>query len=462
VYRGESCDVTLCMFFDTSSSVLKYLKVYPFLMMMLATATVQPNIKALTSELWKNAEEYIMFRIAKRVQELTPSLTERGLKPLMLSMGAPTGQPPRALKDALIEALDQTGMHTYSTPRGELYFREAVAQRMQQRFGVTVDPNKEVFSLVGSKEGLANMFRGLITPNLDPQAQDIILAPDPGYASYVDSIQGAGGRAFPIALTPENNYTPDMNTVLEQVKAAGLDPKRIKAVIVNYPSNPLGAMCDLAYYEHVVAFCRTHNYLLISDNAYADLYFEGSPVPNSVLEVEGAKDIAIEFHSLSKPYCTTGWRIGFAVGNPDAIQLLGTVKSTVDSGLFKVMQKAGAFALLSHECEAFVKEANAQYAKAHELTFNGFVQTLGWPAELLRKPQATFYFWLPIPPRYTNCQQFTTELLEQAGIVAVPGTAFGQYGEGFVRLSIVLPLEQLQEMIDRMLAKGFTYQGTAS
>lgn len=423
---------------------------------MTQTSTA-PNVKALTSEIWRDAEEYIMFRIAKRVAELTPSLTERGRKPLMLSMGAPVAPPPQILMDRFIAALGEPGMHTYSTPRGEQFFRDAVATRMQQRFGVSVDANKEVFSLIGSKEGLANMFRGLITPRSNPKDQDILLYPDPGYASYVDSIRGAGGLAYPIPLLPENNYTPDMETVRAQLIADGYDFGKVKAVIMNYPSNPLGAMCDLAYYQHVVDFCRKYNLLLISDNAYADLAFEGASTPHSVLEAQGAREVAIEFHSLSKPYCTTGWRMGFAVGNADAIQLLGTVKSTVDSGLFKPIQKAAAFALTSPECDAFIKETNKTYAVNQQIVLRGLVDRLGWPAEKLNVPKATFYFWLPMPPRYNNCADFATDLLEKSGIVVVPGTGFGRYGEGYVRLSLVLQPAQLEEMIERMAQDGFTY-----
>jgi LL-diaminopimelate aminotransferase len=300
------------------------------------------------------------------------------------------------------------------------------------------------------------MFRALITPKFDPLEKDIILTPDPGYASYVDSIEIAGGHSYPVLLTPENRYLPSYCEAFKQLEKEGYNPDNVKALILNYPSNPIGATAPFSYFEETVAFAREHNILVISDVAYSEMVFPGEEKPHSILEVPGAKDIAVEFHSLSKPYAITGWRLGFAVGHRDAVGILETVKSTLDSGLFKALQKAAAFALGSPECDQFIADMNTVYEANQNLMLDGF-KRLGWPIEEINPPRATFYLWLPIPPRYDSCERFANELLETSGIVVVPGTAFGKGGEGFVRLSLVNPVHELKEVIDRMETDGFRY-----
>jgi LL-diaminopimelate aminotransferase len=419
-------------------------------------ALSEPNIKKLYSSACANMETYIMFRIAQRVAELTPALEQKGRPPLKMSIGAPTVDPPRALIDQFKQYLDEPGIHTYSVPKGEKYFRDAVTARMKSRFGVEINPNTEVCSLIGSKEGLANIFRAIITPKQDPLEKDIILTPDPGYASYVDAIQIAGGMSYPVFLTPENNYLPSFRDVLHKIQYQGYSASNVKALILNYPSNPIGATAPLSYYEETIAFAREHNILVISDLAYSEMYFGGEEPPHSILEVPGAKDIAIEFHSFSKPYAITGWRLGFAVGHPDAVGILETVKSTLDSGLFKALQKAAAFALGSPECDQFIRDMNKVYEENQAFMLDGF-KRLGWPIDQMSPPRATFYLWLPIPPRYKSCEQFTTDLLEKSGIVAVPGTAFGKGGEGFMRLSLVTPRHELEQVLQRMEEDGFRF-----
>lgn len=414
------------------------------------------SVKSLYSDACRNMETYIMFRIAARVAELTPELEKKGRPPLKMSIGAPTVEPPKALMDYFIKTLSEPGIHTYSVPKGEKFFLDAVAKRMKTRFGVDVNPASEVTSLIGSKEGLANMFRAIITPQAAEQDKEIILTPDPGYASYVDAIQIAGGVSYPTPLTLENNYLPDLEQAVENLKRDGYDPAKIKAVIINYPSNPIGATAPFEYLEQVVAFARKHRILLISDIAYSEMYFDGETPPRSVLEVPGAKDVAVEFHSLSKPYAMTGWRVGFAVGNADAVGILAKVKGTMDSGIWRAVQKTAAFALTSPECDAYIRENNKMYAENQRVMLAGF-KRLGWPIEELNPPKATFYLWLPIPRNYQSCEKFAEDVLEKSGVVLVPGTAFGKTGEGFVRLSLVTPQHELEAVINRFEQDGFLY-----
>ncbi len=413
-------------------------------------------MKELFNKYVQEIETYIMVQIKQRTLELTPELTAKNRAPISLDIGAPTDNPPRFVIEKLKEALDMDGMHKYSTPKGEAFFLEAVAKRMKNRFGVDVDPKTEICSLIGSKEGLANIVRELINPTENIKDKEIILVPDPGYASYSQMLMVSGGLAYPIPLTIENNYMPDLEDVLVSLKKDGYDEKKVKAVIINYPNNPLGATAPKEYYEKVVAFCKKHRILLISDAAYCDMYFDEDKKPISALEIEGAKDVTLEFHSLSKPYAMTGWRLGWVCGNKEALAMFAKQKSTIDTGLFKALQYAAAQILNSKEGDDYIKQANTNFKEKQQILVNG-LKKLGWNDKNFVIPQATFYLWLPISRKYKTSKEFTTALLEKSGIVAVPGDAFGQYGEGYARISIVAPKEKLHEVIERMEKDGFTY-----
>ncbi len=413
-------------------------------------------MKELFNKYVQEIETYIMVQIKQRTLELTPELKAKGRAPISLDIGAPTDTPPKYVIDKLKEALDMEGMHRYSTPKGEAFFLEAVAKRMKNRFGVDVDPKTEICSLIGSKEGLANIVRELINPAENEKDKEIILVPDPGYASYSQMLLVSGGLAYPIPLTMENNFMPDLEEVLDSLKKDGYDEKKVKAVIINYPNNPLGATATKEYYKKVVDFCKKHHYLLISDAAYSDMYFEEGKKPCSALEVEGAKDVTLEFYSFSKPYAMTGWRLGWVCGNKEALGMFAKQKSTIDTGLFKALQYAAASVLNSEEGEEYIKKANKGFKEKQTILVEGF-KKLGWNEKDFVVPDATFYLWIPIPKRYKTSREFTAALLETSGIVAVPGDAFGKYGEGYARISIVAPKEQLHEVIARMEKDGFTY-----
>ena len=399
-------------------------------------------------------DTYIMFKLKEQTAKLEPELTARNRAPISLSMGAPTANPPKVLVERLKEILDEDGIHTYSTPKGESYFRKAVALRMKNRFGVDMDPDKEIFSLVGSKEGISNLIRFLITQK--DTDKDIIMVPDPCYASYFQFIQCAGGLAYHVPLTKENNYMPDLDKVYEKFIQDGYNPDNLKALIINYPNNPLGVSATREYVQSAVDFCKKHKILLISDLAYSDLYFSDDEKPFSVFELKDAKDIAVEFHSFSKPYAVTGWRLGWVCGNEFVVQRFGKGKSTIDNGIFKALQKAAADVLNSKEGDEYIAEMNEGYKRKQAILVKGFKE-LGWNIDEKKVPHTTFYLWLPIPRKYTNAFDFCADLLEKSGIVTVPGNAFGSHGEGYFRVSFVCSDEQLQEVIDRMKSDGFTY-----
>lgn len=401
-------------------------------------------------------DTYIMFKLKEKTEQLKPDLIKRNRAPISLSMGAPTAAPPKELLDKLKEVLDEDGIHLYSTPKGEAYFRKAIAERMKNRFGVELNPDTEIFSLMGSKEGIANLVRFLITPKENRLEKDIILVPDPGYASYLQFVQCSGGIAYPMPLTYENDFKPNLDEIFDKLTKDGYNPDNVKALIINYPNNPLGVSTTKEYAKSVIDFCKKHEILLISDAAYCDLYFDEKEKPFSIFELDGAKDIAVEFFSLSKPYAITGWRLGWVCGNPEIVQRLGKGKSTIDNGIFKALQKACAYILNSEAGDRYIEEGNKNYKHKQAIIVKGFKE-LGWPIDEAKVPHTTFYLWLPIPERYSSAFDFCADVLEKSGVVLVPGNAFGAHGEGFFRLSFVCSDEQLQEVIDRFKADGFYF-----
>jgi len=401
-------------------------------------------------------DTYIMVKLKEKTAQLAEKLTQKNRAPIALSMGAPTSSPPQALIDKLKEFLTEDNIHTYSVTRGESYFRQACAQRMKNCFGVNIDPDKEVCSVLGAKDGLANLIRFIINPKHEDKEKDIILIPDPGYASYSQMVKCSGGLAYSMPLTEENDYQPNLDDVLFELKENGYDEKKIKAVIINYPNNPLGVMASRSYVQSVIEFCKKHDILLISDAAYCDLYYDENEKPFSVFEFKGAKDIAVEMYTLSKPYAITGWRLGWLCGNSEVVARFAKGKSTIDNGICKAFQKACAYIMTSSEGDEYIEHANAAYKHKQSIMLKG-LKELGWPIEELKIPNTTFYLWLPIPRKYDNSTKFCEDLLEKSGVVIVPGSAFGKYGEGYFRISYVCSDAKLQEVIDRMKADGFRF-----
>lgn len=404
----------------------------------------------------QSLETYIMFQIKQEAARLKPELEAKNRAPIFLSMGAPVQAPPEFVINKLKEVLDTEGIHTYSSPKGETYFLEAAAKRMKARFGVDLDPKTEIFSLIGSKEGLANFIRALCNPAQNDKEKDIILIPNPGYASYKEMIRTNGGLGYSMPLNKENNYMPDFNKIWENLKNDSYDDKKVKALMINYPSNPLGATCSLDYIQSAVDFCKEKGIILISDAAYCDLYFDENNKPHSVFEAKGAKDVAVEFYSFSKPYAMTGWRLGWICGNKEAVGIFGKLKSTIDTGLFKALQKSAADVLNSKEGDEYIKDSCKAFKQKQMIMVQGF-KDLGWEIKDEDIPSATFYLWLPIPERYKTSAEFTADLLKTSGIVAVPGSGFGEEGEGYFRISAVATDEKLKEVIQRMKEDGFHF-----
>lgn len=378
---------------------------------------------------------YLFAEIDRKRQELVA----QGVDIINMGAGDPDQPTPERILKAMHTALDDPANHSYPPYQGLAEFRQAAGKWMERRFGVSgLNPDTEIISAIGAKEAIHNTFLAFVEPG------DYTLIPDPGYPVYRSGTIFAGGEPFVMPLTPENHFLPDLKAIPESVA------QQAKLLWVNYPNNPTGALASLAYFEELVAFCRHYQILLCHDHAYSEIAYDGYQPP-SVLQVPGALDVAIEFHSLSKSYNMTGWRIGFVVGNAVGIQGLRQVKSNVDSGVFKAIQKTAITAFDSTPAE--IQPMISLYQKRRDLLVAG-LKSLGWS---IAPPKATLYIWAPVPPGYTS-QEFVSLLLEQCGIIVPPGNAYGKNGEGFFRIAITLEEQRILEAIARMKAAGIRYQ----
>lgn len=402
----------------------------------------------------QNMKNYIMFEIKARQNELSEMLKEKNRAPIALSMGAPVDKIPEFAHKKMSEYMLIDSLHTYSTPKGEVKFLNAVSEYMKNRFSVDLNPKTQVVSLIGSKEGISNLIKALVNPKTNPDEQDVILTPAPGYASYSQMIRISGARSYGVELTKENNYQPNLDKVLDKYIKEGNDPKKIKALIINYPNNPLGCTCSFEYLQHCVDFCNKNNILLISDNAYCELYYDENYKPHSALECSGAMDCCIEMYSFSKSYAMTGWRMGWACGNELAITMLSRIKSTIDTGIFKVLQYIGADLLTSSEGQDYINSQNIKFKNKIQKFTDG-LKSLDYNIEM---PKAAFYLWLEIPKRFKDCEEFAAQMLEKSGIVIVPGIAFDKNATRHCRLSVVASDDDLAEVIRRMKEDGFEFE----
>ncbi|BAY91797.1 MULTISPECIES: pyridoxal phosphate-dependent aminotransferase [unclassified Tolypothrix] len=390
------------------------------------------------------------MQFAKRLEKIPPylfaeinrkrhELEAKGVDIINLAIGDPDKPTPAHILQAMHEAIDDAATHNYPPYQGTQEFREAAAKWMERRFGVAdLNPNTEVVCSIGSKEAIHNTFLAFV------ETGDYTLIPDPGYPVYRTATLFAGGEPYTMPLKAENKFLPDLNMIPEEIA------HKTKLLWINYPNNPTGAIATLDFFAELVAFCKQYDILLCHDNAYSEMAYDGYKPP-SVLEVPGAKDVAIEFHSLSKSYNMTGWRIGFAVGNPIGIKGLTQVKSNVDSGVFKAIQQSAIAAYSTNEAE--LQSLICVYQNRRDIIVTG-LQSLGWP---IQPPQATLYVWVPVPPGYTSTE-FVTLLLDKCGILVPPGNGYGTSGEGFFRIALTITDERMHEAIQRLKDAGIRYE----
>jgi LL-diaminopimelate aminotransferase len=366
----------------------------------------------------------------------------RGVDVINLGIGDPDQPTPAHVVKAMKDALDNPANHRYPPFGGTKEYREAAAAWCNKRFGIDVSADGETTSLIGSKEGIHNVIAAFVDPG------DISLIPDPAYPVYKSSTLLAGGTPHTMPLLEKNGFLADLDAIPEDVA------KKAKIMFLNYPNNPTAGVCDLAYLEKAVAFARKHDILFVHDLAYSEMAYDGYR-PHSVLEVPGAKDIAIELHSLSKAHNMTGWRIGFAIGNSYAIKALAQLKSNIDTDVFRAVQMAAIAAFNGPTDD--IERCNAVYKERRDVAVAGF-RKLGWKVDPIK---ATFYMWLPVPTGMTSAE-FCTMMLEEAGVVVPPGTAYGACGEGYFRLSLCTSKERLQEAFERMEKHSIRFDRNAA
>ena len=369
------------------------------------------------------------------IDEMKQQAVARGVDIINLGIGDPDLPTPDPILERMQQAVTDPQHHQYPSSSGMLSFRTAVAGWYQRRFKVTVDPKSEVVTLIGSKEGIGHVPMAFIDPG------DVVLVPSPGYPVYPVSASFAGGIAHEMPLLKQNGFLPDLDAIPPDVA------RKAKLMFLNSPNNPTSVIADTAFFSRVIAFAKEHHVIVCHDAAYSEIFYDGLR-PSSFLETEGAMDVGIEFHSLSKTFNMTGWRIGFAVGRAEVIAGLSQIKSNMDSGQFQAVQEAGITALESDD--RLTAGLRAIYQERRDVLVAG-LRNLGLEFDT---PPATFYVWIEVPKGYTSAS-FTAHLLEKAGIVTTPGNGFGAPGEGYIRMALTTTKERLAEAVDRLKQIGW-------
>jgi LL-diaminopimelate aminotransferase len=383
-------------------------------------------VKAERAGRLKNLPPYLFAEIDR----IKKKAVKDGRDIIDLGIGDPDKPTPIHIIERLYEAAKDPENHRYAMDMGLLKLRQGIASWYKRRFNVNLDPDTEVLPLIGSKEGIAHLPLAFINHG------DEALIPDPCYPPYKSGTILAGGVPYLMPLLAENDFLPDLEAVDYQVA------KRAKIMFLNYPNNPTAATATEEFYKKAIGYAEEHNIIICHDAAYSEMSYDGYK-PMSFLQVKGAKETGIEFHSLSKTYNMTGWRLGFACGNSDVISALRTVKSNIDSGIFQAVQFAGIMALETDP--AHIDKLNAMYQRRRDVLVDG-LNSIGWKVD---KPKATFYVWIPVPPGYTSNELVKT-LLEKTDIVTTPGIGFGPNGEGYIRMALTVPEDRLREAVDRI------------
>jgi LL-diaminopimelate aminotransferase len=379
----------------------------------------------------KTLPPYLFAAIDKMKQEAIA----RGVDIINLGIGDPDLPTPAPIIDSLAKAAKDPKHHQYPSYEGMLSFRKAVAGWYKRRFNVTLDPTNEVLTLIGSKEGIGHIHLAFVDPG------DIVLVPSPGYPVYPVGTGFSGGVSHIMPLTKANGFLPDLNAIPKDVA------RKAKLMWLNSPNNPTSVIMTKDYFKRAIEFALDNQIIICHDAAYSEIYYDGKR-PASFMEVDGAKDVGVEFHSLSKTYNMTGWRLGFVVGNKDVLAGLGKVKSNLDSGCFEAVQEAGITALGLDD--SVIDGIRTIYQERRDTLIPGLKQ-LGLEVDA---PPAAFYIWVTVPKGYTSTS-FTAHLLEKTGIVTTPGNGFGAPGEGYIRMTVCTTKERLAEAVERIKKVGF-------
>ncbi len=376
-----------------------------------------------------------------RLDELKARAREQGLDLIDLGMGNPDGSAPQPVIEAAIAALQNPANHGYPPFEGTASFRRAITSWYRRRYDVDLDPDSEALPLLGSKEGLTHLALAYVNPG------DLVLVPSPAYPAHFRGPLIAGGKIHNLILKPENDWLIDLGAIPDEVA------RQAKILYFNYPSNPTAATAPREFFQDIVAFARKHEILLVHDLCYAELAFDGYQ-PTSLLEIPGAKEIGVEFHTLSKTYNMAGWRVGFVVGNRHVIQGLRTLKTNLDYGIFAALQTAAETALQLPD--VYLHEVQNRYRRRRDFLIEGFGK-LGWN---IPKTKATMYLWMPCTVGMSSTD-FALNVLQQTGVVVTPGNAFGSAGEGYVRISLIAECDRLQEVLHRFKQANIRYSDEA-
>jgi len=376
-----------------------------------------------------------------RLEELKLRAREQGLDLIDLGMGNPDGPTPQPVVEAAIAALQNPANHGYPPFEGTASFRRTITDWYYRRYNVKLDPEGEALPLLGSKEGLTHLALAYVNPG------DLVLVPSPAYPAHFRGPLIAGANIHSLILKPENGWLIDIAAIPDAIA------KQAKILYFNYPSNPTAATAPREFFEEMVAFARHYEILLVHDLCYAELAFDGYQ-PTSLLEIPGAKEIGVEFHTLSKTYNMAGWRVGFVVGNRHIVQGLRTLKTNLDYGIFAALQTAAETALQLPD--VYLHEVQARYRTRRDFLIQGLAE-LGWTVP---KPSATMYLWVACPPGIGSTD-FALSVLQETGVVVTPGNAFGSGGEGYVRISLIAECDRLGEALRRFKQAGIRYQANA-